>query len=180
MDKSKAKAWVRDVTIAAAGLLAAMIAFVLLVALTLEVTGASAETMWVNVGEHSHLNGRSRAVNGEITAKLQRGWEVEVVHIRNGWALIDGYSEDGCCWVSAEYLSRTPLPRVEAFTPVQAATKVGKLLVRICPAGRVVDRIERKGTELTVYATVAHGGETWAYIDDGRWVMWRFLEVDGR
>lgn len=141
---------------------------------------AQAEVMWVNVGEHSHLNGRSKAVNGEIVAKLQRGWEVEVVHIRNGWALVDGYGEDGHCWVSAKYLTDEKPAKVEASQPVSVRTTVSRLLVRACPGGSVVSRIERKGTKLTVLGTTIHKDVKWAYLGDGRWVMWRYLEVDRR
>lgn len=138
---------------------------------------AKAETMYVNVGEHSCLNGRSRAGNGEVVARLQRGWEVEVIHQRNGWALIDGYSELGCCWVCMDYLSSEPLPKPGAFEPVDVRTTVGKLLVRQSPAGKAIDRIDRRGTRLTVLATVVHRDVSWAYLGDGRWVMWKFLEV---
>lgn len=168
------KRWVYEIAVTAAGMLIAILLFFLVIALCL--TDAEAETMWVNVGEHSHLNGRSRAVDGEIVAKLQRGWEVEVVHIRNGWALIDGYGEGGHCWVSAKYLTDEKPGEVRTIEPVKVRTTVSRLLVRSCPGGSVVGRIDKKGTKLTVLATVIQSNVKWAYLGNGRWVMWRYLE----
>jgi hypothetical protein len=43
-----------------------------------------------------------------------------------------------------------------------------------------VGRIERKGSKLTVLGTTIHKNVKWAYLGDGRWVMWKYLEVDRR
>lgn len=167
------KRWLYETAEVAVGLLLALIVFVLgLVWLT---DTAEAETMFVNVSPSSHLNGRSRAGTGEIVAKLQRGWPVEVVAISHGWALVDGYGEDGHCWVSAQYLSESQPKPIKMCEAQELRTTVSKLLVRSCPGGSVVGRIEKKGTRVTVTGKTKHDGVWWGYLGNGRWVMMRFL-----
>lgn len=138
------------------------------------VTLAAAETMWVNVDDGSHLNGRSQPRNGSIEAKLLRGWEVEVIRCVDGWALVDGYGESGCCWVDARYLMDTMPGETNECSPVQMRTTVNKLRVREYPGGGVVERL-KKGETVTVTAWMEQDGEIWARVDGG-WVMGRYLE----
>lgn len=150
--------------------------FVLLYAAGLTALGidpACAETMYVAVEKGSHLNGRASPVDGAIEAKLLPGWEVEVVRTADGWALIDGYGEGGCCWVDAHYLAPEQMNET-ACEPVEMRAAVDKLRVRRCPGGDVCMRLS-KGDRVTVTGWMQMDGTRWAYIGTG-WVMAEYLE----
>lgn len=165
--------WLREIAIAALGVVSGLLLFALTMAACL--AGANAETMWVNVDEQSHLNGRSKPVTGDIEAKLLRGWTVEVLEICDGWALVDGYGESGGCWVDVRYLTEYEPGQMEACEPVDMRTTVGKLRVRSYPDGEVLYRM-RKGNRVTVLGWMQMGGTRWGWIGTG-WVMAEFLEV---
>jgi len=164
---------------AAAGVMLLVIglaAFVLLYAAGLTILGidpACAETMYVAVEEGSRLNGRATPVDGDIEAKLLPGWTVEVVQTADGWALIDGYGEGGCCWVDAHYLTKEPMQET-ACEPVEMRAAVDKLRVRRVPGGDVCARLS-KGDRVTVTGWMQVGGTRWAHIGTG-WVMAEYLE----
>lgn len=164
---------------AAAGVMLLVIglaAFVLLYAAGLTILGidpACAETMYVAVEKGSHLNGRATPVDGDIEAKLLPGWTVEVVRTADGWALIDGYGEGGCCWVDAHYLTKEPMQET-ACEPVEMRAAVDKLRVRRVPGGDVCARLS-KGDRVTVTGWMQVGGTRWAHIGTG-WVMAEYLE----
>lgn len=171
----KLNAWMWTLADVAWRLAVALVVIVGGLALWSWLVPANAETMWVNVDESSHLNGRSKPVTGGIEAKLLRGWTVEVLEIRDGWALVDGYGETGGCWVDVRYLTEYEPGTLEACEPVEMRTKVGKLRVRSYPDGEVLYRM-RKGDRVTVLGWMQMGGTRWGWIGTG-WVMAEFLEV---
>ena len=149
-------------------------AFVLaLGALLLWAAAARGETMWVNVAEGSHLNARSKPRTGDIEAKLERGWAVEVTEIRDGWATLPGWGECGTCYADARYLSREKTGEAAPCKPTRMQLNADKVRLRECPGGDVVKRLH-KGQMVTVTATAEHAGETWAKVDGG-WLMMRYL-----
>lgn len=164
MDK-KTKAWAA----------VKIVAFVVLAALmVLAAKLAEAETMWVDVAPGSHLNARSKPRTGAIEAKLERGWAVEVVETRDGWAAITGWGECGTCWVDARYLSEEAPQDPTPCDPVRMRTNADKVRLRAYPGGQVLRRLE-KGAAVTVTGWVTHEGETWAQVDGG-YMMAEFLE----
>ena len=153
-----------------------IVAFLVLAALlATAIQLAQAETMWVDVAPGSHLNARSKPRTGAIEAKLERGWAVEVVETRQGWAAITGWGECGTCWVDARYLSAEAPKDPTPCKPEKMQTKADKVRLRAYPGGEVLRRLE-KGTAVTVTGWVIHEGAAWAQVDGG-YIMAEFLEV---
>lgn len=165
MDK-KTKAW-------AAVKLAAFLVLAVLLVLALQL--AEAQTMYVDVAEGSHLNARSKPRTGAIEAKLERGWAVEVVETRDGWATITGWGECGTCYVDARYLSEEAPGNPTPCKPTRMQTSADKVRLRAYPGGEVLRRLE-KGDAVTVTGWVTHEGTAWAQVDGG-YIMAEFLEV---
>lgn len=157
--------WVRIITI---------FLLVCTIVLTMKIVGANAETMYVVVNDGSHLNARYAPVTGNIEAKLLRGWEVEVLDIKNGWAKIIGYGESNICYVKSEYLSEEPPPDIEKCEPVIYTVTTNKVRLRENPNGKKV-RWLYKGNRVTVIGWVTVDNICWAYTDTG-YIMAEYLD----
>ena len=56
------------------------------------------KTMYVHVREGTFLNGRMKPnLDSEIMMIMGRGFDVHVLQVKNGWAMIEG-GEAGTCW----------------------------------------------------------------------------------
>ncbi len=149
-----------------------MIIAVLVMGICLLIGEANAEgqstPMYVVVSQSSWLNGRYEPDAGSsVEARFQRGDQVDVYEVQNGWARVAG-GECQYVWCSAEYLSSTP-PGTKAETCTVVSD--GRVRVRKTPGGELV-RWVKSGSTVTVQYRI----DGWAYIGDG-YLMEKYLEV---
>ena len=134
---------------------------------------SAASTMYVVVDDGSHLNARDKPKTGRTVARLERGFSVDVVSVKDGWAKISGYSEEEYCYVSSQYLSETPPPEPKPYL----ITGTGRVRLRDKPNGSKI-RWLTPGDEVIVTDWVPDRGETWAKVTYGTtrgYVMADFL-----
>ena len=133
---------------------------------------ANAATAYVVVEEDSYLNARSAPGHGTVEAHLERGWEVEVVSVDNGWAKIIGVGECYTCYVAAEFLSDEP-----PCDPVACiVTAPGRVRVRESPNGRTAQWL-KPGDTVMVNNWLTVDNVRWARINNG-YVMAEYLKED--
>lgn len=134
------------------------------------VTDAAAEegcVMYVQVREGTLLNGRREPnLDSAILMRMERGFEVYVLRVKNGWAEIVG-GEAGTCWCAVEYLADYP-PGENA--PQYTVVSSGRVRVRQTPDGKAVGYVQ-PGDTVEVRFMI----DGWAYIGSG-YVMAEFLE----
>lgn len=133
---------------------------------------ANAATAYVNVEEGSYLNARSAPGHGFIEAHLERGWEVEVVSVSDGWAEVVGVGECYICYVAAEYLSDEPPGDPMPYVVVSD----GRVRVRAQPNGQTT-RWLRPGAKVIVTGWLTVDNVRWARINNG-YVMAEYLKED--
>ena len=133
---------------------------------------ASAEqqtiTMYCIVSPGSVLNVRfSPEPNAHKEAYLERGDEVEVYYIKDGWACIKWGDTLYC---KAEFLSYEP-----PMTPTQyTVTGSGRVRIRSSPGGDFV-QWAHPGDQLVVHAFVMRDGQEWALVQQGA-IMAEYLQ----
>ena len=123
-------------------------------------------TMYVHVREGTFLNGRlAPNMDSEIMMYLGRSYDVTVLQVKNGWALIEG-GEAGTCWCCVDYLADYA-PDDEA--PLYTVEANGRVRVRRTPGGATVRYVHDGDT-----VEVRFLFDGWAYIGDG-YVMAEYL-----
>ena len=130
---------------------------------------AAADTtvMYVHVREGTMLNGRREpSVDSPIVMRMERGFAVDVLSVKNGWARIIG-SESGTCWCSVDYLASYHPDGKPVYGTVVSN---GRVRIRQSPDGETVGYV-RNGDQVEVRFRI----DGWAYIGSG-YVMTEFLE----
>lgn len=133
---------------------------VFLIYLLISVVTAKAQTCYVLVQDELNVRGKP-SLGSEIHGRLFTGDQVEVCKTYKDWCFLEGLpSEEGCGWVSANYLVKEPVTEYTEAIAVIAAN--GRVAVRKTVDGKRTQWVY-PGDAVHVYGM----SETWAVTDKG-------------